>query len=148
LKNITGVVIVTNIQILFLFFDEGDGDGGEGAAEAFEADDDFVFAFDFDEFAHEALEGAFADGDGLAWGEGFEGEFDGLVGEVAHEAEAFDLVVGDGDGFAEFADEGDGAVDVKDGAEFGVEYFDEDVAVDDGDDDFLDAVAPFAFDGL
>ena len=107
-----------------------------------------MFAFDFDEFAHKALEGAFGDGDGFALGELIEDEFDGFVGKVAHKAEAFNLVVGDGNGFAEFADEGYGAVDVQDVAEFGFLNFHEDVTVDNGDNDFLDAVAPLAFDGL
>lgn len=107
-----------------------------------------MFAFDFDEFAYEALKGAFDDGDGFAFGEVFEYEFDGFVGKIAHEAKALDLVVGDGDGFAEFADEGDGAVDKEYAAEFG--WFDphENVAMDHGDDDFFDAVAPAAFHGL
>ena len=107
-----------------------------------------MFAFDLDEFAYEALQWAFDDGNGFAFGEVFEDEFDGFFRKIAHEAKAFDLVVGNGDGFAEFADEGDGAVNAQDVAEFGFLDSHEDVAVNNGDNDFLDAVAPFAFDSL
>jgi len=134
--------------VLFLSFNKGDGNGGAGVAEFFEADHDFVLAFDLDEFADEALEWAFDNGYGFAFGEVFEDEFDGFVGKIAHEAKALNLVVGNGDGFAEFADEGDGAVDKEYAAEFGWCDAYEDVAMDNGDDDFLDAVAPAAFHGL
>ena len=112
------------------------------------ADDDFVFALDLDEFAHKAFEGAFADGYGFAFGEIFEYEFDGFLGKIAHEAEAFDLVVGDDNGFAEFADKGDGAVGLEYVAEFGIEDVNEDVSVNNWDYDFFDAIAPFALDSL
>lgn len=135
-------------MILLLKFDEGGWDGGEGAAEFLKSDDNFVFALDLNEFAHEAFEGPLADGDGFARCERFEGELHGFVRELAHEAEAFNLLVGDGDGFVKFAYEGDGAVDVEDVAKIGFEDSDKDVAVYHWNDDFLDAVAPFALDGL
>lgn len=50
-----------------------------------------------EDFGVEAAEGA-DDGDVLAWGEGAGDEFDGGVGGAEHEAEALDLLVGDGGG--------------------------------------------------
>lgn len=46
----------------------------------------------------EAAEGSADDGDVLAWCEGAGDEFDGGVGGAEHEAEALDLLVGDGGG--------------------------------------------------
>ena len=128
--------------------DKRHGDSGESESEFFEADDDFVFAFDLYEFAHEAFEGAFGDGDGFSWYEFVEGEFYGFIREIAHEAQAFDLALGDGNGLVELAYEGDGAKDTQNVAEFGFVDFDENVAVNHWNDDFFDAVAPLALDRL
>ena len=51
-----------------------------------------------EDFGVEAAEGSADDGDVLAWGEGAGDEFDGGVGGAEHEAEALDLLVGDGGG--------------------------------------------------
>lgn len=107
-----------------------------------------MFAFNLDEFAHEALQGAAGNGDGFALGEVFEDEFDGLEGEIAHEAEALNLVIGDGHGFPEFSDEGDGAIYKEDVAEFSFGYSHENIASDNRDNDFFGPVAPLAFHGV
>ena len=51
-----------------------------------------------EDFGVEAAEGSADDGDVLAWGEWAGDEFDGGVGGAEHEAEALDLLVGDGGG--------------------------------------------------
>lgn len=51
-----------------------------------------------EDFGVEAAEGSADDGDVLAWCEGAGDEFDGGVGGAEHEAEALDLLVGDGGG--------------------------------------------------
>jgi signal transduction histidine kinase len=107
-----------------------------------------VFALNVDPFSDESFQRAAFDSDGLAWLKGFGTDFHRGIGAIDHETELLDLGIGYGGRFKGFADKVYGTVSAQDFGELAGLDANEDVAVHDGDDDFFDAVAPFALDGL